>query len=385
MEKTDFRFFISGAGDLGLRVLRRLLQSGRVPGISPQDCICETQTGVKNPILKSMGLAARVPDDSIVSADNILICFPPSPDYPSQVERVLRNWNKKGRAVLISSTTVFTEKEGAWVGEDSPIQAETPIARAEKIAIENGAHVVRLAGLYDRARGPHVFWQARPQIDNFGEGWINLIHRTDAANFISEFFMRDEFFDPKVWNLSDGNPLTRNEISKLWSDWVGVAPSVFTGVEGDMGKRISSRKSHEALQWVPRFESFKDFILSFKNPRNVFGGPLKICCDRPVTGFYRDGSCKVGDDDFGVHSVCCEITNEFLEFSKAAGNDLSTPRVEFGFPGLKSGDRWCLCASRWMEALIAGKAPRIYLESTAERTLEFVEIEVLKKHGLDLS
>lgn len=112
---------------------------------------------------------------------------------------------------------------------------------------------------------------------------------------------------------------------------------------------------------------------------NVFGEPLILCSTKPLTGFYRDGCCNSGEDDAGVHTVCIIATPEFLEFSYSRGNDLSTPRPEFNFPGLKPGDRWCLCASRWVEAWKAGKAPKVVLEATHERTLDFVELEELVK------
>jgi len=103
-----------------------------------------------------------------------------------------------------------------------------------------------------------------------------------------------------------------------------------------------------------------------------------------MTGFYRDGCCNTGRDDLGVHSVCSLMTAEFLEFSLVRGNDLSTPMPDFGFPGLKAGDRWCLCAARWREALQAGCAPRVVLTATHERTLDYVSLEDLKKHAIDL-
>jgi uncharacterized protein (DUF2237 family) len=118
--------------------------------------------------------------------------------------------------------------------------------------------------------------------------------------------------------------------------------------------------------------------------RNVLGGPLAECGSKPLTGFYRDGCCNTGRDDHGVHSVCALMTREFLEFSRGRGNDLSTPMPDFGFPGLKDGDRWCLCAARWREALQAGCAPRVVLTATHERTLDFVSLDDLKKHAADL-
>ena len=119
--------------------------------------------------------------------------------------------------------------------------------------------------------------------------------------------------------------------------------------------------------------------------RNVFGEPLIPCSLSPTTGFYRTGCCETGEEDLGLHVVCAEMTAEFLEFSKARGNDLSTPRPEFGFPGLEPGDRWCLCAARWKEAYDAGAAPRVVLMATHEAVLELVSLEELKPYALDLA
>ena len=110
---------------------------------------------------------------------------------------------------------------------------------------------------------------------------------------------------------------------------------------------------------------------------NIFGEPLKKCSDDPVTGFFRDGCCNTGEQDFGMHTVCAVMTDEFLAFSKEQGNDLSTPRPQWNFPGLKEGDRWCLCAGRWLEAWQAGKAPLVDLEATHEETLKIVPIDIL--------
>ncbi|MCB9877725.1 MAG: DUF2237 domain-containing protein [Planctomycetes bacterium] len=116
--------------------------------------------------------------------------------------------------------------------------------------------------------------------------------------------------------------------------------------------------------------------------RNVLGTELKACSKKPLTGFFRDGCCNTANEDLGAHTVCAEVTEEFLEYSKQQGNDLSTPRPEFGFVGLSPGDRWCLCAARWAEALEAGMAPRVVLESTHERTLEFVPLAALQQYAI---
>ncbi len=117
---------------------------------------------------------------------------------------------------------------------------------------------------------------------------------------------------------------------------------------------------------------------------NVLGRPLAPCGLDPMTGFYRDGCCNTGYDDVGIHVVCAKVTREFLEFSRRRGNDLSTPVPEAGFPGLKPGDRWCLCAGRWKEALDAGVAPPVVLAATHEETLAIVSLADLKRHAIDL-
>ena len=115
--------------------------------------------------------------------------------------------------------------------------------------------------------------------------------------------------------------------------------------------------------------------------KNIFGEPLIPCCINPMTGFYRDGLCRTDALDEGRHVVCAQMTEEFLVFSKAAGNDLSTPRPEYDFPGLKAGDFWCLCALRWKQAFDARKAPLVKLEATSEAALAYIEIQELIAHA----
>ncbi len=119
--------------------------------------------------------------------------------------------------------------------------------------------------------------------------------------------------------------------------------------------------------------------------KNVFAEQIATCSDDPLTGFFRTGCCETGPEDVGLHCVCVELTAEFLAFSKAAGNDLSTPRPEFGFDGLLPGDRWCLCAARWQEAYEAGAAPKVVLQATHEAALDVCDFAALKAHALDLS
>jgi uncharacterized protein (DUF2237 family) len=118
---------------------------------------------------------------------------------------------------------------------------------------------------------------------------------------------------------------------------------------------------------------------------NVLGGRLEPCSVEPRTGFFRDGCCNTGPDDLGLHVVCARMTTKFLAFSAESGNDLSTPQPEVGFPGLKPGDRWCLCAGRWREALDAGVAPPVVLSATHEEALAVVALDDLKRHAIDLN
>ena len=119
-----------------------------------------------------------------------------------------------------------------------------------------------------------------------------------------------------------------------------------------------------------------------EDARNVLGGELKPCSMRPRTGFFRNGCCETGAEDLGIHTVCAVMTREFLAFSLASGNDLLTPQPDFDFPGLRPGDRWCLCAPRWKEALDAGVAPPVVLEATHEETLAIVPLGVLKDYAV---
>jgi hypothetical protein len=117
--------------------------------------------------------------------------------------------------------------------------------------------------------------------------------------------------------------------------------------------------------------------------KNVFGEDIEICSGDPLTGFFRTGNCDTNIEDVGMHTVCVQVTDDFLKFSISAGNDLSTPNPFYGFQGLKEGDKWCLCLSRWIEAYNAGSAPKIYLKATHISALEFIELEVLEQFAAD--
>jgi uncharacterized protein len=118
---------------------------------------------------------------------------------------------------------------------------------------------------------------------------------------------------------------------------------------------------------------------------NVFDEPLETCGNDPLTGFFRDGCCNTSLQDTSSHTVCILSTHEFLKYSQQSGNDLSTPRPEFGFPGLREGDRWCLCAARWLEAYEDGMAPKVYLARTHKKALEIIPLKILQKYAMDLN
>ncbi len=118
---------------------------------------------------------------------------------------------------------------------------------------------------------------------------------------------------------------------------------------------------------------------------NIYGEPLQSCSERPITGFFRDGCCNTNTQDVGSHTVCIEVTQEFLEYSRFKGNDLSTPLPEYNFPGLKPGDRWCLCAARWLEAYRHEMAPRVYLARSHRKATEIIPLEILRQFAVDLN
>tara|TARA_B100000401_G_C52217718_1_gene444501 strand:- start:107 stop:481 length:375 start_codon:yes stop_codon:yes gene_type:complete len=124
--------------------------------------------------------------------------------------------------------------------------------------------------------------------------------------------------------------------------------------------------------------------MSDKNS-NVLGEELEMCGEKPLTGYFRDGSCKTDENDYGSHTVCAFVTEEFLEFSKSRGNDLKTPRPDLNFQGLKEGDSWCLCANRWLEAYQNGAAPKVKLRSTNVKALDVISLEILKANAVDIS
>ena len=135
---------------------------------------------------------------------------------------------------------------------------------------------------------------------------------------------------------------------------------------------------HSMQLWI-------NLYLMSKKQKNVLGGDLELCSSNPLTGWYRDGCCNTDENDNGLHTVCAKVNDDFLEWCKSAGNDLVTPHPEFGFPGLKNGDNWCVCATWFARAVEAGKECKIYLKKTNEKTLKIIPLEILKKHAIDLS
>jgi uncharacterized protein (DUF2237 family) len=326
----------------------------------------------------------KTKDEAPIRCSHLLIAFPPStPSYVEEVKRALTQWDGSGVAVLISSTGVFLENRGGLIDDQSALNRESLLFQAEMIALKAGAHVLRLGGLYSTNDGPHRYWQKQGQSDFHPEGFLNLIHRQDAAEVVARVLKSS--LKPKTWIVTDGQPIKRTHIANSWAVITATRPCVFDPVSDDLGKRIESCEIFSALECTPRRKNFLDFVASLRSPRNVFGQPLKSCCRNPVTGFSRDGLCRTGADDFGEHTACADMTDAFLKFSKSAGNDLSTPRPEYGFRGLVSGDKWCLCASRWLEAWAQNCAPWLYLESCHLDFLDWTPMDELKKFALDLA
>ena len=369
--------WIAGAGDLGWRVARQLFRKDL-------RLVLETRTPRRHPYYQILGAelktTQRTPTPT-APCSHLLICFPPSENFEKEVEESLKNWNGEGSAVLVSSTSVYAEKDGREVNLQSPT-LNTALSRAENFALKKGCHVLRLAGLYSAQSGPHVFWETRSVPVDSPKAMINLIHRHDAATAISLLLKAN--VPARTWNLSDGHAQNRQEVATTWMDFRGATPQL--GPQADeRGKIVSPDDSWTSVGWQPRWPSFSDFVNSLRQPRNVFGRPLKICSRDPVTGFLRDGCCNPNVEDSGEHTICCEMSAVFLGFSKAQGNDLSTPRPEFSFAGLLPGNQWCLCTPRWFEAWLRDSAPRIYLESCHESVLEWAPFKRLAPFALDLA
>jgi uncharacterized protein len=157
-----------------------------------------------------------------------------------------------------------------------------------------------------------------------------------------------------------------------------------TGHVGDVEIAVNDQSSSSGFTAMLR-DTERNEGKRLGTSRNVLGERLEICSTNPMTGFFREGCCDSSREDIGSHTVCAVMTATFLDFSKSRGNDLSTPMPEFGFPGLKPGDRWCLCAPRWQEAFEAGQAPRVVLRATHEGALAYCSLADLKRFAVDLA
>ncbi|GBG68926.1 hypothetical protein CBR_g3625 [Chara braunii] len=184
-------------------------------------------------------------------------------------------------------------------------------------------------------------------------------------------------------SLIDRNQVSVFILSRMvavaWTSVVGI--SLTRGAFGAQATSISAARAMTSSSPPSPSPSPSPFSPAM----NVNRTPLKPCCMNPRTGFYRNGFCETGAQDFGTHTVCAQVTREFLEYTRSLGNDLMTPRPEYSFPGLKPGDKWCLCASRWREAMAAGVAPPVDLDATHARTLEYVTKAELEAHSVSLA
>jgi|GEM_PF-6028048 len=253
---TTAALLVSGAGDLGLRVALKLAQTS----LSPASICCETLSNRRHPKILGAGFRAKTTHDPAVAAERLIVAFSPSEDYEAEVSRALASWTRQGPALLVSSIGVFPQNDASLVDESSPVDEGLALVRAERIALSNGAHVIRLAGLYDAQRGPHVYWESRKVQNSWSEGLVNLVHRADAAEACAQLLFSDQA--PGIWCLSDGAPLSRAQISDAWSKFKTCEPTQFVGRQGPQGKRVSSQKIRDALGWTPRWKSFLDFVES---------------------------------------------------------------------------------------------------------------------------
>ena len=235
-----------------------------------------------------------------------------------------------------------------------------------------------------------------------GKGW-----RTGAEveqKNLSQWFFKITHYAEELLNDLDNLTLWPEKVKVMQRNWIGKSVGAEIDFKIDnFDKKIkifTTRPdtiygasfvaisiNHEiVLDFIEasKFQTIKDQFSGIEHEKEKIGIPLGVCCTNPITGFYRDGFCNTDQLDFGTHTVCTLITNDFLEFSKSMGNDLSTPRPEFDFPGLKEGDKWCVCANRWLEAYENGKAPMVYLRKSHQKSTSIIDIEILKKYALDL-
>jgi nucleoside-diphosphate-sugar epimerase len=264
MQTETFDLLVSGAGDLGMRVAERFRSQ------NPEALIaCETLSSQRHALLRSRGFVPRRSLDSPCQADGLVICFPPStPNYLQEITRSLNSWSGKGVALLVSSTGVYEEGLQGEITEESPRKTSSLLKEAEDVTLQRGAHVLRLAGLYSENRGPHIFWENLKESKSHPKGWINLIHRDDAAQAIlvllkSKNPAQESKIPAQAWNLSDENPLTRESIAKAWASHKKIAPIHFLGLEAPNPERkILSTKFRSCFAWTPEHKNFLDFVKS---------------------------------------------------------------------------------------------------------------------------
>jgi hypothetical protein len=255
----DYHLLIAGCGRLGTAVCRKILQIEKSTNRSRSQLICETATRSKHQTLKNFGLQTKTKNDAPVKADNILICFPPGPRYSEEVTRAMEQWNRSGTAVFVSSTGVYQENLGQFITEDSSLKKDSQLAEAELVALSKGAHALRLAGLYDRHTGPQHYWEKQSIIEKNPFGYINLIHRNDAAEATTTLLRSNKI--AQAWNLSDDVPLTRKDITTKWSEYRLIPPPSFSNYDSSLiEKRINSQKFKKTFNWKCRWSSFNDFI-----------------------------------------------------------------------------------------------------------------------------
>ena len=251
---TPMKLLVSGAGDLGMRVARLFAASGTA--LLASEIFCETRSRKSHARIKSEGFSVKCIDDVPVVADSLIVSFPPSDHYLRDLSAALKQWNRRGCGLMVSSTGVYLENQGNLVDEASPVDQQSVIVAAENLARSQGLHIVRMAGLYDRHTGPQIYWQKKQDqekkaLDSDGEGYINLIHRDEAAEALVRVLQSSSNTTPELWNLSDGYPLSRKMIAEAWAQYLQLPACTFSGYSANSksGKKVNCDKFQKAFAW----------------------------------------------------------------------------------------------------------------------------------------
>lgn len=259
---TTNSLLVAGAGSLGLRVANLW----KYAADNKDSILCETRSLTKQKLICRLGFKHEIALSSDQSTERLLICIPPHINICDQLELYFKRWNRIGPAVYISSTGVYSDVIEGWVDENSPVNLASQLYEAEEVAKSHGSHILRLAGLYDCKRGPHIFWQKQGSSPLNPNGIVNLIHRQDAASAI--FKVLNSSIRNNIWNISDGAPITRKEIADQWAQSLNRESCRFLSTDSSSKlKKISHDKFSKEFEWSPRWKNFSEFV-QFRSKHN---------------------------------------------------------------------------------------------------------------------